>query len=110
MSSCPRNCPNPLPLATGISEEPLFPTVEEVTPFFEKARAWKLPVNIEVEVLKKEYPTAKKALGHLEDCIKRFRPLGFHADLFSFDEPFYNAKHVMSLGYRLRSRTMSYMR
>lgn len=69
----------------------------EIRTFFEKAHAWKLPVNIEVEVLKKEYPTARKALDHLEDCIKRFRPLGFHADLFSFDEPFYNAKHVMSM-------------
>lgn len=69
----------------------------EIRTFFDNAREWKLPVNIEVEVLKKEYPTARKAFEHLHDCTRRLAPLGFHADVFSFDEPFYNAKHVISL-------------
>ncbi len=82
----------------------------EIRTFFARLAEWKLPCNMEVPVLKKEVPTAREAFAQLEGFTKRFRPLGWKVEAFSFDEPAYASRHI--LGYtpqRCAEETAAYI-
>jgi hypothetical protein len=68
---------------------------DEIRRLFAKIREYKLKFAFEVQVIKKEYPTAEISFKMLEDHLQRFEALGAKVDRYSFDEPFYATKHIL---------------
>lgn len=67
----------------------------EIHTLFTKLKKWNLRFTFEVQVLKKDLPTARQSFDQLQGFTTRFKPLGMFVDSFSFDEPYYAAKYFL---------------
>lgn len=66
----------------------------EIRRLFKLLKQWDLPFGLEVQVIKREWPTARESFDMLQDHMKRFIPLGMKVSRFSMDEPLYGATRM----------------